>query len=158
MNQRCVQVLGTALTERILFLVNELLIQTAQESLVVYTHSLQEVHLKLLAVTAELGSQTITLALQLLLRDLQCSKLIKSLLALHNFRVRVLVVSDHPIDLDLILSDHSLQFMAFSLALASITLILEGHINCILLIREAIKLIVTRALRLRVGVSAVLKR
>ena len=126
--------------------------------MVVNAHRLQEVHLELLAVTAQLGSQTITLALQLLLRDLQGSKLVKSLLALHDLRISVLVVSDHPVDLDLILGHHGLQFVAFGLALAPIALILKGHIHCILLVRKAVKLIVAGALRLSVGVRAVLKR
>ena len=75
-----IQVLSACLAERTLFLVDELFVQAAQESLIVNAHGLQEVHLELLPVTAELGCESVALALQILLGDLELTQLIECLL------------------------------------------------------------------------------
>ena len=69
-HESCIEVLGACLAERTLFLVDELFVKAAQESLIVDAHGLQKVHLELLPVTAELRCQSVALALQILLGDL----------------------------------------------------------------------------------------
>ena len=75
-----IEVLRACLAERTLFLVDELFVQAAQESLIVNAHGLQEVHLELLPVTAELRCESVALALQILLGDLELTQLIECLL------------------------------------------------------------------------------
>ena len=70
-----VQVGPASLAERLIFLVTQFFVQTAQKALVVYTHCLQEVHFKLLTITAQLSSQSVALALQFLLRDFERAKI-----------------------------------------------------------------------------------
>lgn len=70
-----VQVSPACLAERLIFLVTQFFVQTAQEALVVYAHCLQEVHFKLLTITAQLGSQSVALALQFFFRDFERAKI-----------------------------------------------------------------------------------
>ena len=51
-------------------MISELSIKSSQQTLIVDTHGLEECEFKLLAVTTELGSQTISLTLKLLLSDI----------------------------------------------------------------------------------------
>ena len=69
--ERAIKASPARLTEWLLLLVRELLIQTPQQALIVDAHGLEEVHLELLAVSAELSCQSIPLALQLFLGDFE---------------------------------------------------------------------------------------
>ena len=63
----CIEILPAAFTERLSLFVSQLLVQAAEQSLVVDTHRFKEAHLKLLPVSAELGRQTVSLRLELFL-------------------------------------------------------------------------------------------
>ena len=62
-----IEVAPALATERLVLFVGQLLVQSAQETLIVNAHGLQEAHFELLAVSAELGSQSVPLALQFFL-------------------------------------------------------------------------------------------
>ena len=69
--ERAIKASPARLTEWLLLLVRELPVQAPQQALVVNAHGLEEVHLELLAVSAELSCQTIPLALQFFFGDFE---------------------------------------------------------------------------------------
>ena len=69
MDHSRVEVLPAGAAEWLPLLVSELLVQSAQQALVVDAHGLQEAQLELLAISAQLRSESVALALKLLLGD-----------------------------------------------------------------------------------------
>lgn len=65
--QGAVQVLVTAPAEGLSCLVRQFFVQAAEKALIVDAHSLQEDHLELLAVSAELGCKSVALRLKFFL-------------------------------------------------------------------------------------------
>ena len=69
MDHSRVEVLPAGAAEWLPLLVSELLVQSAQQALVVDAHGFQEAQLELLAISAQLRSESVALALKLLLGD-----------------------------------------------------------------------------------------
>ena len=134
MSHSRVEVLPARAAEWLPLLVSKLLVQSAEQALVVDAHGLQEAQLELLAISAQLRSESVALALELLLGDVECAKLVKSLFTFDDLIVIILIVTHHSIDFDLVLRHHGHHLMTLGLALATISLELEWDIDGIFII------------------------
>ena len=130
-----IEILPATFAEWLLLLITQFLIEAAQESLVVDTHGFEEAQLELLTITAKLRCQSISLALEFLLGNIEQANIIKCLLALDDLDVAVLVVSNQTVNLNLVLGDHGHHFVALSFAFAPIALVFKWYINCIVVFR-----------------------
>ena len=66
-------------------------VKFSKEALVIDAHSFQEIHLKLLSVTAQLSSQPVALRLKFFLCDILRLKIFELSLEIDNFWITVLV-------------------------------------------------------------------
>lgn len=117
---------------------SKFLVKPPEETLVVDSHCFEVTHLELLAVTTELGSQTVALGLQLFLADVERLQVLELLLDLDNFFVLVLVIFDELVDCDFFLHDHGLALVTLSFAFTAVTLIFKRHINHIFFVRQTV--------------------
>ena len=130
-----IEILPATFAEWLLLLITQFLIEAAQESLVVDTHGFEKAQLELLTITAKLRCQSISLALEFLLGNVEQANIIKRLLALDDLDVAVLVVSNKTVNLNLVLGDHGHHFVALSFSFAPIALVFKWYINCIVIFR-----------------------
>lgn len=146
-----VEVLPAVGAEGLPSIVGELLVKTAQEALIVDTHGLEEAEFELLPISTQLCCQSVSLALELLLSDVERAQIIQRLLTVNDFAVVVLVFTDHAIDLDFVFGHHGHHFVALGLALPAITLVFEGHVDGVLVIRVRILIVLASLISVGIG-------
>ena len=106
----------------VLLLVCYFAVELPQEALVVDTHCFEEIHLKLLTISAELCCQPVSLGLQLFLCDFLHFKALKLVFQFNYLFVAVLVLTNHVLDVDLVLWNKALDLVSFCLSLPAVTL------------------------------------
>ena len=108
--------------------------------MVINRHGFQEAHLKLLSVSAELGCETVPLGLEFLLADVKSLEVLELLFDLYDLLVLVLIVFDHLIDGDLVLSNQDLALVSLGFSFTAIPLVFKRHIDHVFFFREGVSI------------------
>lgn len=116
----------------------KLLLKLLNKPLIVDALTFHEVELELLTISGNLGCQSVSLSLQLLLAYILVFQLIEFTLKLNNFRVGVLVIQNVLLQSDLLLRYSGVVLELLGLALPAIDLQVTRHVHLLVIARLAL--------------------